>query len=169
MCAFEPSGEQENRPGSESNELSNPAAKKNAVQGEEGHQVPIDCPLRKKGIDPHNHKPFKEIEAYIAFLEREDRAEWQKPLQVIEALKLKGDERILDMRVQAADFNGGKLPEGRVIAADTEPDMVKYIHHKSRTSGIENIEAMIDRFSRCPRDLDAIFIAMCSTRGSTGA
>ena len=83
-------GEQENRPGSESNELSNPAAKKNAVQGEEGHQVPIDCPLRKKGIDPHNHKPFKEIEAYIAFLEREDRAEWQKPLQVIEALKLKG-------------------------------------------------------------------------------
>ena len=34
---------------------------------------PVDCPLRKQGIDPTQMKPFEQIEAYIQFLDREDR------------------------------------------------------------------------------------------------
>ncbi len=40
---------------------------------------PIECPLRKAGIDPTKLKPFEEVEKYIEFLERADRAPWQKP------------------------------------------------------------------------------------------
>jgi hypothetical protein len=43
------------------------------------HLPPIDCPLRKQGVDPTHLRPFEEVEKYIAFLEREDRAGWQKP------------------------------------------------------------------------------------------
>ena len=31
---------------------------------------PIDCPLRRAGIDPTKLKPFQEVEKYIQFLER---------------------------------------------------------------------------------------------------
>ena len=34
---------------------------------------PIECPLRKAGIDPTKLKPFEEVEKYIQFLERADR------------------------------------------------------------------------------------------------
>ena len=51
-------------------------------------KAPIDCPLRKAGIDPHGLKPFAQVEKYIAFLERADRAEWQKPDAVLKALNL---------------------------------------------------------------------------------
>ena len=40
---------------------------------------PIECPLRKQGINPHDLKPFEDTEKYIKFLERSDRAAWQKP------------------------------------------------------------------------------------------
>jgi hypothetical protein len=38
---------------------------------------PIDCPLRKQGIDPAHMRPFEDVERYIAFLDRSDRAAWQ--------------------------------------------------------------------------------------------
>ena len=47
---------------------------------------PIECPLRKAGIDRTTLKPFEEVEKYIAFLERADRAKWQKPDAVVKAL-----------------------------------------------------------------------------------
>jgi hypothetical protein len=40
---------------------------------------PIECPLRKAGIDKTKLKPFEEVEKYVEFLERPDRAKWQKP------------------------------------------------------------------------------------------
>ena len=39
----------------------------------------IDCPLRKQGINPNMLKPFEDTERYIQFLDRPDRALWQKP------------------------------------------------------------------------------------------
>ena len=58
---------------------------------------PIECPLRKAGIDKTKLKPFEEVEDYIKFLERADRAEWQKPEAVVKALGLKGTESIVDL------------------------------------------------------------------------
>ena|ERR1700690_1754129 len=34
---------------------------------------PIDCPLRKQGLDPAHLQPFEDTAKYIAFLERPDR------------------------------------------------------------------------------------------------
>ena len=58
---------------------------------------PIECPLRKAGIDPTKLKPFEEVEKYIQFLERADRAQWQKPDEVVKVLGLKGTEVVVDL------------------------------------------------------------------------
>jgi hypothetical protein len=34
---------------------------------------PIDCPLRKQGLDPAHLRPFEDTAQYIAFLERPDQ------------------------------------------------------------------------------------------------
>ena len=107
---------------------------------------PIDCPLRKQGIDPLHLRPFAEIDDYIAFLEREDRAAWQKPDEIIAALALKGDEIIVDIGAGSGYFTfrfAQAVPRGKVIAADTEAEMVRHIHHRVLTEAIPNIEAKL--------------------------
>ena len=54
-----------------------------AAAGHDPAHPPIDCPLRKQGIDPTQMRPFEDVEKYIAFLERADRAAWQKPDEVV--------------------------------------------------------------------------------------
>ena len=58
---------------------------------------PIECPLHKAGIDPTKLKPFEEVEKYIQFLERPDRAKWQNPDEVVKALGLNGSETVVDL------------------------------------------------------------------------
>lgn len=108
---------------------------------------PVDCPLRKAGLDPTKMKPFELTEQYIQFLERADRAEWQKPEAVVDALGLQGNEIVFDIGAGSGYFsfpmskrlqNGGK-----VIAGDVEPEMVMHIHHKTMTENIQNIEAKV--------------------------
>ncbi|MBN2195343.1 MAG: hypothetical protein JW751_21170 [Polyangiaceae bacterium] len=87
---------------------------------------PIDCPLRKQGIDPGHLRPFDDIAKYIEFLERPDRAQWQKPDAVVAALDLGGDEVVFDVGAGSGYFSfrfAKAAPQGKVIAGDTEPEM----------------------------------------------
>ncbi len=109
---------------------------------------PIDCPLRAQGINPHDMKPFQEVETYIAFLERADRATWQKPDVVVAALKLSGDETVVDLGAGSGYFSfrlAKALPRGKVVAIDVEPEMVRHIHHRAMTQGVTNIEATLTK------------------------
>jgi hypothetical protein len=45
------------------------------------------------------------VEKYIAFLEREDRAAWQKPDAVVQALGLKGTETLVDLGAGSGYFS----------------------------------------------------------------
>ncbi|MBW1856525.1 MAG: hypothetical protein JRJ00_18045, partial [Deltaproteobacteria bacterium] len=89
----------------------------NSVKNSAHSQTPIDCPLRKKGVDVDHKKPFKDAEKYIAFLEREDRMKWQRPEAIIEELDLKGDEIIADVGAGSGYFSfrfASMLPKGKV-------------------------------------------------------
>ncbi len=107
---------------------------------------PIDCPLRKAGIDQHGLKPFEDVQTYIAFLEREDRNVWQKPDELIRALRLTDNEVVADIGAGSGYFTfrfASVLPRGKVFAVDIEPEMVRHIHHKAMTQGIKNVEAIV--------------------------
>ncbi len=125
-----------------------PAASSVAAPAHDPANPPIDCPLRKQGIDPTHLKPFEDTEKYIAFLERPDRAVWQKPDAVISALGLKGTETVVDVGAGSGYFSfplARTLVSGRVVAIDIEPEMIRHIHHKAMTEGVKNLEAVIGK------------------------
>jgi SAM-dependent methyltransferase len=124
---------------------------------------PIDCPLRAHGVDPDQLRPFADVERYIAFLERPDRAEWQKPDAVVAALGLEGSEVVLDLGAGSGYFSfrlARAVPHGRVIAADTEPEMVRHIHHRVMAEGVANLDATLVRPDdpEIPADVDLVFV-----------
>jgi len=133
------------------------------VAGHDPAHPPIDCPLRKQGIDTTHMRPFEDVEKYIAFLERPDRAVWQKPDEVVAALGLRGNETVFDLGAGSGYFTfrlAKALPRGKVIAADTEPEMIRHIHHEVMSEGIQNVQAELVKPDdpAAPSDADLVFV-----------
>jgi SAM-dependent methyltransferase len=124
---------------------------------------PIECPLRAHGVDPSRLRPFEDVEKYIAFLERPDRAAWQKPDEVIAALGLTGKESVFDLGAGSGYFTfrlAHALPGGKVVAADTDAEMIRHIHHKAMAEAVQNVQAvLIGRDDpRVPTETDLVFV-----------
>ena len=124
---------------------------------------PIDCPMRKLGIDPAHVRPFDDAEKYIAFLDKPDRAAWQKPEAVVAALDLRGTETVVDVGAGSGYFTfpmARKLATGKVVAMDIEPEMIRHIHHKAMTEGVKNIEVLLGKPAdpSLPAGADVIFV-----------
>lgn len=114
----------------------------------DGPDPSIDCPLAKQGVHPADLRPFKDVERYIAFLERPDRAKWQRPEAVIEALGLSGDETVVDVGAGSGYFSfrlAHALPRGKVVAVDIQPEMVRHIHHKAMMEHVANLQAQLGK------------------------
>jgi SAM-dependent methyltransferase len=108
--------------------------------------APIDCPLHGKAGSAEGLRPFAETEKYIAFLERPDRASWQKPDEVVKALRLRGTETVADVGAGSGYFTfrlAKALPRGKVLASDIDPEMVRHIHHKVMTEKIANVKVTL--------------------------
>ena len=108
-------------------------------------------------------RPFEDVASYIAFLERPDRAAWQRPDDVVAALGLQGTENVFDLGAGSGYFAfrfAKALPSGRVIAADTEAEMVRHVHHKAMTEGVQNLEARLIQPAdpSIPNDADIVFV-----------
>src|SRR4030067_1189372 len=126
-------------------------------------EVPVDCPLKKQGVNARGMKPFEDVKKYIDFLERKDRNGWQKPEAVISSIGLKGSEILADIGAGSGYFTfrfSKELPRGKVVAIDVEPGMIRYIHHKAKTSRIKNIEVVIASYDdpRVPENVDVVFM-----------
>jgi 2-polyprenyl-3-methyl-5-hydroxy-6-metoxy-1,4-benzoquinol methylase len=124
---------------------------------------PIDCPLRKQGLDPAHLRPFEDAAKYIAFLERPDRATWQKPDAVVAALGLTGKETIVDIGAGSGYFSfrlARAVPKGKVIALDVEPEMIRHIHHKAMTEGVPNLQVALAKPDDpgVPAEADLVFM-----------
>jgi SAM-dependent methyltransferase len=124
---------------------------------------PIECPLAKRGMNHAHLRPFEEVEKYIAFLERPDRAAWQRPDAVMAALGLKGDEHVVDVGAGAGYFAfrfAKALPRGSVVASDVEPEMVRHMHHKAMTEGIRNLSAVLGKPDdpEIPSEANLVFV-----------
>ncbi|MCK9460035.1 MAG: class I SAM-dependent methyltransferase [Proteobacteria bacterium] len=151
-------------PACRANEQRDPPASKAAAQAvHDPAHPPIDCPLRKQGINPNHLRPFEDVEKYITFLERPDRAVWQKPDEIVAALGLTGVETVVDLGAGSGYFTfrlAKALPQGRVVAADIEPEMIRHIHHKVTSEGIRNVEAVLIKPDDpgIPQDADLVFV-----------
>lgn len=95
---------------------------------------------------PHTHRHgFAGAEHWAKVFDDPARDAWQKPHEVIEALKLAPDAVVADIGAGTGYFAvrlAHMTPQGRVYAVDIEPDMVKYLRSRAEKSGVRNLTAV---------------------------
>jgi SAM-dependent methyltransferase len=75
--------------------------------------------------------------AYLEMLERPERAEWQRPDDVVDALGLRGDEVIYDVGAGSGYFTF------RLALAVPEGDFVAYIKQRAFDLAVVNVTAVL--------------------------
>ncbi|MGB2818121.1 MAG: class I SAM-dependent methyltransferase [Burkholderiaceae bacterium] len=92
---------------------------------------------------PHTHDhSFSGAEHWAKVFDDPARDAWQKPHEVIQALKLAPDARVADIGAGTGYFAvrlAHMTSKGRVYAVDIEPDMVQYLGERARKSGLKNL------------------------------
>ena len=129
-----------------------------------GAAAPIDCPLHAKGVEASQLKPFAETEKYIEFLERKDRAGWQRPDELIASLHLAGGETVFDVGAGSGYFAfrfARALPKGRVVAVDVDPEMVRHVHHRVMSEGLRNLRVVLADQADPTVDATADLVFVC--------
>jgi len=114
----------------------------------DGSAHPIDCPLHQAGVDPRGMRPFAETEKWIEYLDKPERASWQKPDEVVRALALGGSEKVADVGAGSGYFTfrlAKALPGGRVYATDVDPEMVRHVHRRVMTEHVPNVDVALAR------------------------
>ncbi|MEN9783570.1 MAG: hypothetical protein RJA24_913 [Pseudomonadota bacterium] len=95
---------------------------------------------------PHTHDhSFSGAEQWAKVFDDPKRDAWQKPHEVIQALKLKPDAVIADIGSGTGYFAmrfAHMVPKGKVYGLDTEPDMVKYLTDRAKRDGMKNVIAV---------------------------
>jgi SAM-dependent methyltransferase len=95
---------------------------------------------------PHTHQhSFGDAQKWAQVFDDPKRDAWQKPHEVIQALKLKPDAVIADIGSGTGYFSArfaNMSPNSRVYGIDTEPDMVKYLAERAKREGLKNITAV---------------------------
>jgi SAM-dependent methyltransferase len=95
---------------------------------------------------PHTHQhSFEDAAKWAKVFDDPERDAWQKPHEVIGALKLKPDAVVADIGAGTGYFSvrfAHMLPKGRVYGVDTEPGMVKHLADRARREGLKNVFAV---------------------------
>ncbi|MEM1177261.1 MAG: class I SAM-dependent methyltransferase [Acidobacteriota bacterium] len=95
----------------------------------------------------------REISQYLSYhgipwLERDDRLESEKPDEVVARLGLKPDDVVADIGAGSGYFTyrlARKVPRGRVLAVDIQPEMLEAIGKRRDSLQLTNIEPVLGR------------------------
>jgi len=92
---------------------------------------------------PHTHEhSFSNADKWSQVFDDPQRDAWQKPHEVIQALALNPDALVADIGAGTGYFSvrlAHSVPQGRVYAVDTEPDMVKHLAERAKRDGLTNL------------------------------
>ena len=95
---------------------------------------------------PHTHEHrFSDADSWAKVFDDPERDRWQKPHDVIMALKLAPDAKVADIGAGTGYFAARlahMTPNGRIYAVDLEPDMVKYLAERAKREGLVNLVAV---------------------------
>jgi cyclopropane fatty-acyl-phospholipid synthase-like methyltransferase len=95
------------------------------------------------GAQPH-HRSFDDAEKWSKIFDDPERDGWQKPLEVIQALKLAPDAAVADIGSGTGYFAvrlAHSVPKGRVYGADVSPDMVKFLNERAAKEKLANLSS----------------------------
>jgi cyclopropane fatty-acyl-phospholipid synthase-like methyltransferase len=95
---------------------------------------------------PHTHQhSFSGADRWAKVFDDPERDRWQKPHEVIMALKLASSSVVADIGAGTGYFSARlahMAPAGRVYAVDLEPEMVKYLGERAKRDGLRNLVAV---------------------------
>jgi len=88
------------------------------------------------------HRRFDDAEKWAKEFDNPERDAWQKPEEVLDALKLQPGARVADIGAGTGYFAvriAKRIPEGKVYATDVEPDMVRYLGERAHREHLTNL------------------------------
>ncbi len=120
----------------------------------------------------HNHDDatidhrFESAEVWAKRFENPERDVWQLPDEVVSVLATRKNMLIADIGSATGYFPvrfARACPEGLVIGADIEPDMVYYLNDRARKEGLSNLISVLaaPEGPHLPVAVDLVFI--CNT------
>jgi SAM-dependent methyltransferase len=101
-------------------------------------------PAPAQTADHHRHG-FADAEKWSRIFDDPARDGWQKPDDVIRALKLAPEALVADIGAGTGYFAvrlARAVPKGRVYGVDAEPDMVRYLSQRAQREGLANLTAV---------------------------
>ena len=101
-------------------------------------------PLVAQHGEQHMHKRFDNAEKWSKIFDDPARDAWQKPAEVISALKLPPDAVVADIGSGTGYFAvrlARAVPKGKVYGADVEPDMVKFLNDRAARENLANLSS----------------------------
>ncbi len=108
------------------------------------------------------------IQEWIRRYESPSRAEWQKPDYVVEFMRLKPGDVVVDIGAGTGYFTRRFArvvgQKGHVVGLDVEPEMVRYMREDAKKHGLKNFEARVvrpDNPGIPPQFADVLFL--CNT------
>jgi ubiquinone/menaquinone biosynthesis C-methylase UbiE len=106
----------------------------------------------------HQHHPPRSAEEYAKILENPARDAWQKPHEIVGALKLRSDEVVADIGAGSGYFARRFAHHaGKVYAVDIDPKLLEMIA-KEAPKNIETVLAAPDDPKLAPSSVDTIYI-----------
>jgi ubiquinone/menaquinone biosynthesis C-methylase UbiE len=93
----------------------------------------------------HSRHSFRGAEKWAEVFDDPARDKWQKPDDVIRALKLAPEALVADIGAGTGYFAvrlARAVPKGRVYGVDAEPDMVRYLSQRAQKEGLANLTAV---------------------------
>lgn len=97
-----------------------------------------------QSVESHQHR-FSGAESWAQVFDDPERDAWQKPHEVLQALKLAPDAAVADIGSGTGYFAvrlAHRVPKGRVYGVDAEPDMVRYLAERAKREGLANLAAV---------------------------
>jgi cyclopropane fatty-acyl-phospholipid synthase-like methyltransferase len=111
----------------------------------------------------HADHRFNDAQKWSQVFDDPARDAWQKPHEVISALKLAPDAAVADIGSGTGYFAvrfAHMLAKGRVYGVDLEPDMVKYLGERAKKENLANLTAIAGApdDARLPAPVDLVIL-----------
>jgi predicted methyltransferase len=94
---------------------------------------------------------FEKAEDWAKEFDDPARDEWQKPAEVVAAMKITPGMTVADIGAGTGYFephlSRAVGPSGKVLAIDVEPDMVRYLGERVKREKLENVEPRKGEFA----------------------
>ena len=104
----------------------------------------LAAPALAQHGEQHYHRSFDDAAKWSQVFDDPARDAWQKPEEVMRALKLRPDAVVADIGSGTGYFAvrlGRALPKGRVYGADVGPGMVRFLNERAAREKLPNVSS----------------------------